>query len=273
MCPDIEAFAPLIQASFGASELPGDDKLPADVRPVDLRLRLADRALRQTNPVLGVIAELVELAGERLTASQVLDLADREPVRRRFHLDDDDLARVQRWIADSGIRWGLDAAHRAPFKLDKLDAGTWRKGLDRILLGVAMTEDEQRLFAGVLPLDDVGSGDINLAGRFAELVDRLQAALDSLGEPQTIDDWAAALAAAADALTATRERDESQRRELARLFDDVVADATVAGEVSPSRAGWSIRRRPARRGDAAGGRAPVRRRGGLRARRDARDRQ
>ena len=66
MCPDIEAFAPLIQASFGAGELPGDDELPADVRPVDLRLRLADRALRQTNPVLGVIAELVELAGDRL---------------------------------------------------------------------------------------------------------------------------------------------------------------------------------------------------------------
>jgi len=233
MCPDIEAFAPLIQASFGAGELSGDDELPADVRPVDLRLRLADRALRQTNPILAVVAQLLELAGERLTASQVLDLADREPVRRRFRFDDDDLARVQRWIADSGIRWGLDAQHRAPFKLDNLEAGTWRKGLDRLLLGVAMTEDEQRLFAGVLPLDDVGSGDIYLAGRFAELVDRLRAALDSLGEPQTIDDWAAALAAAADALTATSERDEWQRSELARLLDDVVAEATAAGEVSP----------------------------------------
>ena len=39
-----------------------------------------------------------------------------------------------------------------------------------------MTEDEQRLFGGVLPLDDVDSGAIDLAGRFAELVDRLQAA-------------------------------------------------------------------------------------------------
>ncbi|MDQ4048202.1 MAG: exodeoxyribonuclease V subunit gamma, partial [Actinomycetota bacterium] len=102
MCPDIEAFAPLIQASFGAGELSGDDELPADVRPVDLRVRLADRALRQTNPVLAVVAELLELTAERLTASQVLDLADREPVRRRFGLDDGDLTRMQRWIADSG---------------------------------------------------------------------------------------------------------------------------------------------------------------------------
>ena len=115
MCPDIETFAPLIQATFGA----GDDEVePVEGAPPDLRVRLADRSLRQTNPVLGVVARLLELAGERLTASQVLDLADREPVRRRFRLDDDDLARMEEWVRASGIRWGLDAAHRAPFKLD-----------------------------------------------------------------------------------------------------------------------------------------------------------
>ena len=141
-------------------------------------MRLADRSLRQTNPVLGVVARLLELAGQRLTASQVLDLADREPVRRRFRLDDDDVARLEDWVAESGIRWGLDAEHRAPFRLEKLPAGTWRFGLDRLLLGVTMTEDEQRLFAGVLPLDDVESGAIDLAGRLAELVARLHSAVD-----------------------------------------------------------------------------------------------
>ena len=60
----------------------------------------------------------------------------------------------------TGIRWGLDAAHRRPFQLDALDANTWRAGLDRLLLGVAMTEDDLPLVGGVLPLDDVDSGDI-----------------------------------------------------------------------------------------------------------------
>ncbi|MDX6682048.1 MAG: exodeoxyribonuclease gamma subunit, partial [Solirubrobacteraceae bacterium] len=187
-----------------------------------LRVRLADRSIRQTNPVLGVVAELVDLVDQRLTASQLLDLADREPVRRRFRLDDDDLARMQDWVADSGIRWGLDAAHRAPFKLDALHANTWRAGLDRILTGVTMTEDEQRLFGGVLPLDDVESGAIGLAGRFAELVDRITAAVDALAEPQTVADWAANIATATDELTATSPRDAWQRAELQRLLDDVV---------------------------------------------------
>ena len=229
MCPDIETFAPLIQATFGAGEVFEDDDeldaLPADVRPPDLRVRLADRSLRQTNPVLGVVARLLDLVDERLTASQVLDLADQEPVRRRFGLDDDDLARIEDWVAASGIRWGLDAAHRAPFKLDALAAGTWRSGVDRLLVGVTMTEDEQRLFNDVLPLDDVDSGAIDVAGRFAELVDRLQTTLGALGAPKTIDAWAAAIGAAADALTATSERDAWQRAELDRLLGDVVVEA------------------------------------------------
>jgi exodeoxyribonuclease V gamma subunit len=232
MCPDIETFAPLIQATFGAGEVADDDDeleaVPADVRPPDLRVRLADRSLRQTNPVLGVVARLLDLAEERLTASQVLDLADQEPVRRRFGLDDDDLARIEDWVAASGIRWGLDAAHRAPFKLDALAAGTWRAGLDRLLVGVTMTEDEQRLFAGVLPLDDVDSGAIEVAGRFSEFVDRVQTSIDALSVPTTIRGWAAAIAAAADALTATTERDAWQRAELDRLLDDVVTEATAA---------------------------------------------
>jgi exodeoxyribonuclease V gamma subunit len=229
MCPDIETFAPLIQASFGAGEVSeADDELdalPAGIRPPDLRVRLADRSLRQTNPILAVVARLIELASERLTASQVLDLADREPVRRRFGFDDDDLARMEEWIRASGIRWGLDAEHRAPFKLEALPTGTWRAGLDRLLVGVTMTEDEQRLFERVLPLDDVESGAIDLAGRFAELLDRLHAALDALGTRQPISSWASVIAEAADALTASSARDAWQRAELQRLLDDVVAEA------------------------------------------------
>jgi exodeoxyribonuclease V gamma subunit len=236
MCPDIETFAPLIQATFGAGDLFDDDDeldaLPADVRPPDLRVRLADRSLRQTNPVLGVVARLLDLVDERLTASQVLDLADQEPVRRRFGLDDDDLARIEDWVAASGIRWGLDAAHRAPFKLESLAAGTWRAGVDRLLVGVTMTEDEQRLFNDVLPLDDVDSGAIDVAGRFAELVDRLQRAVDGLNTPKTIAAWAAAIAEAADGLTATTERDAWQRAELDRLLGDVTAEAEQGSTTS-----------------------------------------
>ena len=235
MCPDIETFAPLIQATFGAGEATWDeddaDALAPDARPPDLRVRLADRSLRQTNPVLGVVAQLLELAEQRLTASQVLDLADREPVRRRFRLDDDDLVRLEDWVAAAGIRWGLDAEHRAPFKLERpRRRARGAPASTACSLGVTMTEDEQRLFAGVLPLDDVDSGAIDLAGRFAELVDRLGDALDAL-QPRRSRSTPGRRRSPTRPTRSRRpaRRDAWQRAELQRLLDDVVAEATTGG--------------------------------------------
>ena len=187
MCPDIETFAPLVHAAFGAGDraLPGEDphQVTLDSSGLglpELRVRLADRSLLQTNPLLAVADLLLELAGSRLTASQVLDLASREPVRRRFQFDEEGRAQLERWVAGAGIRWGLDGAHRAEWGLPGLDANSWSSGLDRLLLGVAMAEDDQRLFAGTLPLDDVVSGTVDLAGHLSELLDRLGAAIDRL---------------------------------------------------------------------------------------------
>jgi exodeoxyribonuclease V gamma subunit len=94
-----------------------------------------------------------------------------------------------------------------------------------------MTEDDQRLFGGVLPLDDVESGAIDLAGRFAEFIDRVTAAVDCLSAPKTIDAWADSIATAAASLAATPERDAWQSAELERLLADVVSEATVTGAV------------------------------------------
>jgi exodeoxyribonuclease V gamma subunit len=228
MCPDIETFAPLIQATFGNFD-PEDattQGLP------DLRVRLADRSLRQTNPVLGVVAELLDLAIARVTATEVLDLAGQEPVRRRFGFDDDDLTRLEEWVIGAGVRWGFDAAHRAPFNLEKLEANTWRSGLDRALLGVTMADERQRRYGETVPLDDMNSGDIELAGRLAELLDRLEAAVEILKQTRSIGQWAAGLADIADAFTATSQEDAWQRVQLQRLLDGLVDEATV--DASPS---------------------------------------
>jgi exodeoxyribonuclease V gamma subunit len=234
MCPDIDVFAPLIQATFG-TETAGDEEdnaLPVGTKRIDLHVRLADRSLRQTNPVLSVVALLLDLVGGRLTASQVLDLAGRAPVRRRFRLDDDDLTRIAQWSREAGVRWGLDAAQRASYRLDRLPANTWQAGWDRVLVGAAMAEEGPRLFEGVLPLDDVGSGDIDLVGRFAEFLQRLGTVVDAFAEPMPLDGWGAAISEAADSLTAASGREAWQRVQLGRLLEDVVAEGTTGGVVT-----------------------------------------
>ncbi len=235
MCPDIEAFAPLIEAAFGGRAPAvdgagtGGEEQRAVGEPPPLRVRLADRSLRRTTPILAVAARLLELASSRVTASEVLDLADTGPVRARFGFDDDALAQLREWVADSAIHWGLDAAGRADYQLTEVEAGTWAAGLKRLLLGVAMNPDNGALFERVLPLADVQSSQIALAGSFAEFVDRLDAALRSLSGPQTVDRWVLALAAAADALTATTTREAWQRSQLDLILAEIAEPGDAAG--------------------------------------------
>ena len=206
MCPDIEAFAPLVTATFGL--LPDDG---AEAHPGhQLRVRLADRSLRQTNPVLSLLAALLDLADSRVTASQVLDLAARRPVRRRFGFDDDDLERIRHWTVTAGVHWGQDAGRRARFGLADVGQGTWQAGLDRILLGAAMAEEGQRFVGSALPLDDVDSTDIEVAGRLAELVDRLAAVLARLQGTAPMSAWCDALELGIDLLADTSPSDTWQ---------------------------------------------------------------
>jgi exodeoxyribonuclease V gamma subunit len=222
MCPDIETFAPLIQATFGGHGLNGGSGDPERT----LEIRLADRSLRQTNPVMGVLSEVLELSSARITATEVLDLAGRDPVRRRFHFSDDDLYRLEEWVNGAFVRWGFDAAHRSSFQLEGIEANTWQAGLDRILLGVTMADERQRLFGATLPLDDVDSGDIDLAGRLSEFVDRLQAALDALAGFRAVEDWADTLAQISESLATTSVADAWQRAQLKTLLDELVDEAT-----------------------------------------------
>jgi len=212
MCPDVEAYAPLVRAAFGQGEAGGH---PGH----RLRVRLADRALRQTNPLLDTVAGLLDLADGRVTASQVLDLAAQGPVRRRFEFSDDDLEQLQTWASASGVRWGIKLRQRTAFGLPAVRQNTWTTGLDRVLLGVTADETDLAWLGDALPLDGVDSGDIDLAGRLAELIDRLESVLWRLRGPQPATTWTEHLGWALDLFTDLSPGDAWQlaeaRRELA----------------------------------------------------------
>ncbi|HUO40024.1 MAG TPA: exodeoxyribonuclease V subunit gamma, partial [Mycobacterium sp.] len=224
MCPDIETYAPLIVANFGLGDLTGESH-PAH----RLRVRLADRALDQTNPLLGVAAELLSIAGSRATASQVLNLAAAAPVRSRFGFTDDDLDDISGWVRESGIRWGFDQQSRIPYGLDHFIQNTWRFGLDRVLTGVAMSDDSQAWLGTALPLDDVGSNRVELAGRLAEYVDRLASVCGNLTGARPLVQWIDALREGVGSLTEIGPDDTWQLGQLQRELVTVVEQAGAHG--------------------------------------------
>ena len=219
MCPDIETYAPLIVAGFGLGDV------VHGAHPAHrLRVKLADRALTQTNPLLGVASQLLTLAGGRATATEVLNLAEAGPVRARFTFSDDDLDAIADWVREANIRWGFDRPHRHPYGVDFLQ-NTWRFGIDRVLAGVAMSDDSHAWLDTTLPLDDVGSNRIELAGRLAEYVERLHTTVESLSGARPLSEWLAALSTGITLLTAVPDADLWQSSQVEREFNDVLAKA------------------------------------------------
>ena len=234
MCPDIEAYAPLFSAAFGLGGPEGSGASTGSSNGIDgaaphpahgLRVRLADRGLLSVNPLLALAAALVALAGGRGTASEVLDIAATDPVRTRFGWSDDDLAQVGAWVAQARVRWGLTAGLRAPYRLDDLPHNTWEAGLDRLLLGVAMAEEEDSQLGATLPVDDVGSAAVDLAGQFAELVARLERGVVRLRTARSVAAWVGALRDSVLDVGAVAGRDGWQLGQFERELAGVLAGA------------------------------------------------
>jgi exodeoxyribonuclease V gamma subunit len=225
MCPDVEAYAPLFSATFGLLDSVGEAGHPGH----QLRVRLADRGLGSTNPMLETALVLVEFAGGRATASAVLDLLASDVVRRRFALDDDDVAELRAWVERSGVRWGLTQELRADFSMSGFGQNTWHAGLDRILLGAAMAE-QGTLVGRRLPLDDVGSSGVDLAGRLAEAVDRLGATVARLREARTLRAWSETLTDGVLGLGQVAQREAWVQTEFERQLATILDEGGDAGE-------------------------------------------
>ncbi|WP_422741923.1 exodeoxyribonuclease V subunit gamma [Mycobacterium sp. WMMD1722] len=219
MCPDIETYAPLIVAGFGLGDIV-DGAHPAH----RLRVKLADRALTQTNPLLALAGQLLTLAGSRATASEVLNLAEAAPVRARFGFSDDDLDAISDWVREANVRWGFDPAHRAPYGVGFVQ-NTWQFGIDRVLAGVAMSDDAHAWIDTTLPLDDVGSDRVELAGRFAEYVDRLHRCIETLSGAASLEHWLTSLTEGVAQLAAVDDDDAWQTSQLEREFAGVLSHA------------------------------------------------
>jgi exodeoxyribonuclease V gamma subunit len=177
MTPDIETYAPYIDAVFGTAE----PRIP---------FNLSDRSAEHESTLAAAFLALLDLAGSRYEANRVLAILDERAVQRRFGLGESDLDTIQRWMREAGIRWGIDAEHRARFGLPATHEHTWRFGLDRLLLGYAQPAGDERLFEGVLPYDEVEGSLAGVLGRFQSYAEATFALDVQLAGPKTPAHWA-----------------------------------------------------------------------------------
>ncbi len=223
MTPDLETYAPLIEAVLGV-----DSRAPGHVP-----YRIADRGLRDESSAVDAFLALLDAGTGRMTASAVLELLGREPVRARFAIDEAEVATIQRWVTDVNVRWGVDAEHRKSFDQPAFKETTWRFGLDRLFLGYAMPGDDRLLFRDTLPFDDIEGSGAELLGRFADFCEALFDLQRRLAATAPISAWREALVAALDRLVKEPEDQSGSLqaiRDILRAIDD---DARAGGFDEP----------------------------------------
>jgi exodeoxyribonuclease V gamma subunit len=221
MSPDIQTYAPLIEAVFGT---PGDREV--------LPYQVSDLTLARDNSHVSAFLELLQLPGSRYTSNQLLALLEIPAIGRRFGLDEDALEQVAGWLAAANIRWGRDGAHKSQLGLPADPHNTWRAGLERLLSGFAMASDSDRLWQGIAPLEAAeGADSIRLAG----LLDFCEAVFDlesELGGVHPVTDWCERLSALTERFFVTDSSAEQPlqqvRDAIARLRDNAEAAAFVS---------------------------------------------
>jgi len=220
MAPDIEAYAPYIEAVFANAP-----RIP---------YAIADRSLRREQPVLECLLALLELREGRFEADRVAGLLEVPALQRRFGFSQAELPRIHEWIRATGIRWGVDAEHRASLGLPAVADHSWRLGLDRMLLGYAMPAREQRLFADILPFDEVEGGAAELAGKLLSFTDALFALPARLATERGAAEWRDQLNAVIEGFfEPTDEGEEAALGTVRQLLDELVDAAGRAGVAEP----------------------------------------
>jgi len=164
LTPDIDTYAPYIQAVFGAPE----DEAQR------IAFSIADRRPLQGRPVVEAFTFLLKVDQSRFSAGELRALLDVPAVRRAFDLTAEDLPLIDRWIAAMRIRWGLDASSKSRWDLPPREENTWQAGLERLVLGYAFAPESPQLFKGILPAPEAGTSDGETVGRLVRFVEALR---------------------------------------------------------------------------------------------------
>jgi exodeoxyribonuclease V gamma subunit len=189
MVPDMANFAPHIHAVFGrfaSHELRHIPYTVADTTP-------------RTEPLVQALDTLLQLPQLRVTRVEWQSLFEVAAVRERFGLEAHDVAQIDTWLADAGVRWGLDAPHRKPWGIapDMADANqnSWLFGIERLLLGYATgaSDDLATPWVDTLPQAGVGGLDARVVDGLLQWLRHTQIALLKLRQEHTPTEWVGVL--------------------------------------------------------------------------------
>ena len=219
MSPDINAYAPFIEAVFSSSV-------------VALPFSIADQRFSQAMNISHACAQLLELPQGRFEAESIFTLLEYAEIRQHFGLDEAQVQQCREWVRAVNIRWGVDAEFRQQFARQTTFEHTWRYGLDRLLLGFALPGEQ--LLGGVLPYNELEGSQTLVLERFQQCLEVLFSTAQWASQRASLDDWGARFSRIVEQLFPR----EAETQTVYRGIDKVLTSAQLAGFTEP--VAWSV---------------------------------
>jgi exodeoxyribonuclease V gamma subunit len=182
MTPDIEVYAPWIEAVFATGD-----------RSHQIPFSIADSGGQQENLLITTFYSLLQLPQSRFDVESIIAMLECPAIQQCFDLDEAALSWVRDWCQQTRTHWAYDENDKRALDLPASQANTWRAGLDRLLLGYAMplTEPGQpwRLFDGQLAMDGISGEKARAVAALCAFIDQLDNWRKRLASTLTISDW------------------------------------------------------------------------------------
>ena len=198
MCPQIEQYAPYVNAVFTR----GWQDLTDEVPP--LPCSIADRSAKDSDPLIAAFSELLTLPDSRFQVSQLLGFIRLPAVANKFAINAEDSEKISLWLQQATIHWGLDQAHKEALLGEKAsNSFTWQQGLSRLLQGFAYS-DTDSIYQNQLLLGVVEGDDAILLGQLMLFIEQLQQFAHQLNSARTAKAWQSFLLGQLELLFTTR---------------------------------------------------------------------
>jgi len=236
MTPDIENYSTYIAAVFDGSD-DSAQRIPYSI---------ADRSIRSDGRLAAAYLAILDLAGQRFTAPAVMAILSCAAISSKFAFTESELDLVKKWLEETAIRWGLDEHDRQKAGLQLYREQSWLAGLERLLLGYAMPEENELMFAGILPYDDMEGGGPAVLGRLVTFVRELHHAIARLDSPRRLAAWEELLQSLFDNFIDPGEEEAREAAAISRVISELgalPAETSFSGEIElPVIRAWLVGR-------------------------------